>query len=170
MCKSNKHTEVQRGGVKLDRETAVQQKPGPAPSLTKSICQSMCLHYSTISPPLAKITSWWKIVSYKRPERYHVKSCFSILHYVSARLQKICFLWFIDALWRKCLFKACSNWYFTTSNVNWWHTDHFQTPFDLNFAFLRLFCWWSVLSGWSEYRKVSLLKSPAWISMMDYGG
>lgn len=75
MYKSNKCAEVQRVGVKLDRKTAGQQKPGPAPlSLFKSISQSMCLHYNSISPLLAKITPWRQIVSYKRPEWYHVKN------------------------------------------------------------------------------------------------
>ncbi len=142
MCKSNKHTEVQRAGVKLDHETAPQQKPGPTPSLTKSIRQSMGLHYSSIFPPLAKMIPWRQIVSYKRPEKYRVKN-WSIrprMSFDSAlcvnMATKDSFLWFIDALWRKCLFKACSNLYFTTSNVNWWNNDHFQTLFELNFAFL----------------------------------
>ncbi len=136
MCKSNKHTEVQRAGVKLDHETAPQQKPGPTPSLTKSIRQSMGLHYSSIFPPLAKMIPWRQIVSYKRPEKYRVKN-WSIrprMSFDSAlcvnMATKDSFLWFIDALWRKCLFKACSNWYFTTSNVNWWNIDHFQTLFE----------------------------------------
>lgn len=74
MYKSNKHTEVQRAGVNLDHETAPQQKPGPAPSLTKSIRQSMGLHYSSIFLSLAKMIPWQQIVSYKRTEKNHVKN------------------------------------------------------------------------------------------------
>lgn len=77
MCKSNNSTEVQRASVKLERKTAAQQKPGPAPihlSQCESIRQSIRMHYITVSPPLAKITQWRQIVSYERPERYHVEN------------------------------------------------------------------------------------------------
>lgn len=123
---------------------SAEARPCPL-SLFKSISQSMCLHYYSISPLLAKITLRRQIVSYNRPEWYHVKNwsirpqmLFDSALCVNATT-KDSFWWFIDGLWRKCLrpVQIESLQYQTLI----YDIDNFQTLTDimsLNFAFLHV--------------------------------